>query len=395
VGLRHLLMPGRLVHGEELATYERLFAGAIGVAHGIAFSSGRVGFYGLLKSIGVAEGDAVLLQAPTHIVVANAIRYCGARPVYVDCTLRDFNMDSTRAREVLARESRVKAIVVQHTFGIPADIDALLALARARGVVVIEDCVHALGARYRGRPVGGFGTGAFFSTEETKTISSTMGGMVVTDDDALAARMRVFQESCMPPPFGLAYRYVLKLLLYHLLMQPHIHRFARAAYEGAGSRLPLPRPTENAELRGLKPERYEQRLSNAQAALARRQLGRLEENIRHRSVIAAQYRKAFASSGLGMAQVAPQCEPSYVRFPVLVADREAAVRALAPWLVAGTWFTSVLEEAVTPSAGAYQSGSCPQAEYAAAHLINLPTHPRISPHDAERFIEVLLPVASR
>lgn len=92
-----------------------------------------------------------------------------------------------------------KALVLQHTFGIPADIDAALDLARRHNLVLIEDCVHALGAIYNGRPVGSFGRATFFSSEETKTISTTMGGVVVTDDAELATRVQGFQQSCAYP----------------------------------------------------------------------------------------------------------------------------------------------------------------------------------------------------
>jgi dTDP-4-amino-4,6-dideoxygalactose transaminase len=182
---------------------------------------------------------------------------------------------------------------------------------------------------------------------------------------------------------------VLKLVLYHLLTQPTLHRYTRALYEGMGERHPLPRPTSPSELRGDKPDRFEQALSNAQAALALRQLQRLERNVRHRSAVALAYRTLLSKSGFDGPQVPRGAEPSFVRYPVWVDDRHAAVRALAPHAVVGTWFTSVLEEAVSPRSGDYEIGSCPNAELAATHLINLPTHPRVRSQDV-RAISVAL-----
>lgn len=112
----------------------------------------------------------------------------------MDCTLDNYNMDMEAAEKKITQ--RTKVLLVQHTFGIPVDMKAALALARRHGLVVIEDCVHALGARYDGKMIGSFGKAAFFSTEETKTISTTMGGMVVTDDPDLAIKIREFQENC-------------------------------------------------------------------------------------------------------------------------------------------------------------------------------------------------------
>ncbi|HKV32273.1 MAG TPA: aminotransferase class I/II-fold pyridoxal phosphate-dependent enzyme [Candidatus Dormibacteraeota bacterium] len=377
--LRYLADPRRLVDGPAIADYERAFAQAIGVRHAVSFAAGRVGLYGLLQAMGIGPGDEVLLQVPTHIVVANAIRYAGARPVYVDCRLDTYNMDLEQAEQRVT--PRTKILLLQHTFGIPVDMEAALALAQRHHLLVIEDCVHSLGARYAGRPVGSFGRAAFFSTEETKTISSTMGGMAVTDDAELAGRLRAFQASCARPSRSLTARYVLKLVLYHLLTQPALHRDTRALYERMGERHPLPRPTSRSELRGGKPASFEQGLGNAQAALALRQLNRLEANVRHRSAVALAYRTRLDQWGFHGPSVPRQAEPSYVRYPVWVDDRRAALRALAPHTVPGTWFTSVLEEAVSPRAGDYEMGSCPNAELAATHLINLPTHPRVQSRD--------------
>jgi perosamine synthetase len=386
VGLRYLARPGSLVRGPAIADYERSFAEAIGVRHAYSFSAGRVGLYGILKGLGVGTGDEVLLQAPTHIVVANAIRYTGAIPVYVDCRLDSYTIDLEQAERRITTRTRV--LIVQHTFGIPVEMDAACALAERYGLALIEDCVHSLGALYAGRPLGAYGKAAFFSTEETKTISSTMGGMVVTDDAELAHHLETFQASCAWSPAGLTRRYVLKLVLHHVLSQPNLHAYSRPLYERLGRRHPLPKPTSSAETQGLKPPRYEQRLSNAQAALALRQLHRLTSNLRHRAAIVRGYSAALASRTAGP-QPPTLAMPAFVRYPVWVADRTAAVQATARHAVLGTWFTSVLEECASSAAGGYAPGSCPRAELAAKHLVNLPTHPRVQAEDIEAITSAL------
>ena len=253
-----------MIEGAAIADYEQAFADRIGTRFAISFAAGRVGFFGILRSLGIGHGDEVLLPVPTHIVVANAIRYTGAKPVYVDCELDTFNIDLVHAA---SRVTPTRAMILQHGFGIPVDLDRASEFARP-GLVLIEDCVHALGSTYQTRPVGTFGRAAFFSTE-TKTISTTMGGVVVTDPE-LARSLRAYQDACSWPSRRLVARYLAKLLVYYGLAQPHLHRPIRFVYERIGHRHPLPRPTTSGELRGLKPAAYEQRLSNAQAAVGAR-----------------------------------------------------------------------------------------------------------------------------
>jgi perosamine synthetase len=381
VAARYLASPRQLIQGPMIAEYEKAFARQVGVGYACSFSSGRVGLYGLLRLFGVGPGDEVLLQVPTHIVVSNAIRYTGARPVYVDCRLDSYNIDLEQAERLFT--PRTKVLILQHTFGIPVDLEAALALARRRGLKVIEDCVHALGATYDGRQVGSFGDAAFFSTEETKIISTTMGGMVVTDDPGLAARIRAFQATCAWPRASLVAQYVLKLVLYHVLTEPHLYRATRLAYERLGRRSPLPGPATLEEIRGSRPPVYEQRLSNAQAALGLLQLRRLDANLSHRRSLARQYQSLLSERGIQTLQVPERSQPSYVRYPVWVADRDAVTRTAAPYAVLGTWFTSVLEQAISPAYGDYEIGRCPMAEEAARHLVNLPTHPRVTLKDAK------------
>jgi dTDP-4-amino-4,6-dideoxygalactose transaminase len=387
IALSHLARPSELVQGPAIAAYERAFAEHFGMESALSFAAGRIGLYGVLRCLEVGRGDEVLLQAPTHIVVANAIRYTGAQPVFVDIDLSTYNMDVEQAATRVT--PRTKAIVLQHTFGIPADVDAVLELAATHGLMLIEDCVHALGAKYRGQPIGSFGRAAFFSTEETKTMSTTMGGMLVTNDRALAQRLREFQEACAWPPASLAARYLAKLLTNHVLTEPHVHRISRAMYEAIGERHPLPRATVDEELIGLKPARYEERLSNGQAAVGLQQLMQLESNLAHRHRISELYAELFAKRGLRGATIPDGAEPAYARYPVWVEDRPKVERLLGPLAVPGTWFTSVLEEAVSPHYGGYVDGSCPRAELAASHLYNLPTHPRVRPEDAVVLVDAL------
>jgi len=326
-----LVSPHHLVQGPTLAEYEQAFARQIGVRYAYSFASGRIGLYEILRALEVGPGNEVLLQAPTHIVVSNAIRFVGAQPVYVDCCLDTYNMDLEQVEQKIT--PRTKVLLLQHTFGVPADMERAIALAQQHGLIIIEDCVHALGATYDGRQVGSFGRAAFFSTEETKTITSTMGGMAVTDDPELAARLKVFQAGCAWPTTRLTARYILKFIAYHLFTHPHLYRCARSINirlkQNPNTHL-APEATSFAEQWGIRPPNYEQRLSEAQAALALRQLGRLEKNIAHRRAVANAYTVGL-SPFFDNPRVPSKAKPVFVRFPIRVADRQMAMRIAAPY----------------------------------------------------------------
>jgi dTDP-4-amino-4,6-dideoxygalactose transaminase len=140
----------------------------------------------------------------------------------------------------------------------------------------------------------------------------------------------------------------------------------------------------------MKPAAYEQRLSNAQAAVGLEQLRRLDANLAHRRRIAERYLVRLSERGVAVPHAPKGSEPTFVRYPVLVKDRAAAQRAVAPRAVLGTWFTSVLEEALSPTLGDYVDGSCPRAEMVSRHLVNLPTHPRVEEDDADAIVDALL-----
>lgn len=381
---RLILSPGGLVQGPAIEKFENAFAQRVGTRYGRSFSAGRVAMYGILEALGIGPGDEVLLQVPTHIVVANAIRFTGATPVFVDCQLDSYNMDLAHAGRRVT--PRTKALVLQHTFGIPADLDAAQELARRHNLILIEDCVHALGATYHGRPVGSFGRAAFFSTEETKIISSTMGGMAVTNDPDLAARLAEFQERCAWPSARLVRRYLLKFVAYYALSYPYIHRYTRPVYmrmrKDPRTHL-APGATDEAERFGRRPPDYLRRFSNGQAVIALRQLGRLDANLRHRRAVAEAYTQRLAGTGIRTPWQPEDSQPAWVRYPLWAEDREVAVKELSRHTVVGQWFNSVLEESAEPSCGGYVPGTCPRAEAAAEHLINLPTHLRVGRRDIE------------
>src|SRR5271170_3100758 len=183
-----VLRGSRLSLGPVLDEFERSFSGYVGTPHAVAVSSGTAGLHLALLALGIGEGDEVIVPSFTFIAAANAIRYVGAAPVFVDIDPVTLNMDAACVERAVT--PRTRALMVVHTFGCPADISALMGIAERHGLKVIEDACEAIGAEYRGRKVGTFGDVGVFAFYPNKQITTGEGGMVVAREAAVAACIR-------------------------------------------------------------------------------------------------------------------------------------------------------------------------------------------------------------
>jgi dTDP-4-amino-4,6-dideoxygalactose transaminase len=238
--------------GPAVDAFERDIAARTGVAHTVALSSGTAALHLALLSLGVGPGQIVVVPTLTFAATANAVAYTGAEPVFVDCDPDTGNTDPSLLAELLAtldREGRqVGAVIPVDLFGRCADYDDIVPLCERYGIPLIEDAAEAVGSTYRGRPAGSFGRAAVLSFNGNKIMTTSGGGMLLTDDGDLAAHCR------------------------HLSTQ---------------ARQPVPY-YEHREIG------YNYRLSNLLAALGRAQLTRLDEMIGRRRALRDGYAKAFA-----------------------------------------------------------------------------------------------------
>lgn len=183
--------------GRFLQRFETEFAAYCGTRHALACCNGTVAIHLLLRGMGIGPGDEVLVPSLTYVASANAVTYTGARPVFVDSEATYWNLDPARLETAIT--SRTRAIMAVHLYGHPADMAAIHAVAARHGTPVIEDAAEAHGAEVEGRRVGGLGLAATFSFYGNKIITTGEGGMVTTDDDDLAARMRQLRGQGMDP----------------------------------------------------------------------------------------------------------------------------------------------------------------------------------------------------
>jgi perosamine synthetase len=259
---------GEFIQGPQVAAFEQAFAARLGAHHAITASYGRVAFYFLLKALQIPPGSEIILPALTFWGVPELARVAGLTVRFADVDPATFCMDPAALEEAITNKTR--AVVPTHLYGLPCNLDAILEIAGRHNLAVIEDCAHALGATYRGRPVGTFGDGAFFSFQTLKPLNCYGGGMAVVREAAVAARVRA-QVDALPWPHEK--RIANKLIvgrLQRIFTRPRVFTFTGfpilwvSSYTGA-----QPDAYLWEKIRPLSPlpEDYLERCSNVQATL--------------------------------------------------------------------------------------------------------------------------------
>ena len=388
--LRLLLRPPAAEAGAAEDAFEKAFARAVRVPHAVSFGSGRVALWAILRALRIAEGDEVIIPGYTCVAVPNAVRFSGAQPVYADIDPLTYNVTAASCERIVT--PRTRALVVGHTYGLPAPMAELREFAEARGLFLIEDAAHALGSEYRGKPVGSLGHAAFFSTEHSKTISTALGGVATTADPLLAEQLQSLQATFPYPDrnrirriliphliFGLCYRTLQKRLGDLLLFRSRLYR--RAAWS-----------TPECEHQGLEPPAYRWRMGEALARLGLEQLRRLPrpECCPGRGRQAILLRASW--SGASIHPPLPvRIEPSTSACPIFPA---AATfywrRPRRKDLELGLWFElPVHPERTELAAVGYTHGDCPVAERTSRRIVNLPCHPGVTSSDVARYLDLL------
>jgi dTDP-4-amino-4,6-dideoxygalactose transaminase len=327
---------GRYLLGPELEDFERDFSAYCGTRNCVGVGSGLSAIELALRAAGIGPGDEVIVPAYTWVATWLAVTRTGARPVGVDVEEGTYNLDPRLIAAALTE--RTAAIVPVHLRGQPADMDAISALATERDLLVVEDAAQAHGALHRGRRVGSLGDAAAFSFYPSKNLGGLGdGGAVVSDDDELAARVRLLRN------YGMRSRY-------------------------------------EVELAGVN-----SRLDEVQAAALRTMLPRLDAWNGARSQLAHLYLEAFgADSSLDLPIVPAWTEPAWHLFVVGHPDRDAAAAALAKEGIETLVHYPLLPHRTAPYRDEWPAGSFPVAGRLCAAALSLPLYPQLGAAACER-----------
>jgi perosamine synthetase len=353
-----VLATGYLVQGDAVAAFEQAVAACTGRRHAVAVSSCTAALHLSLLAAGVRPGHLVVVTAYSWVATANVIELCGAQPVFVDIEPHTFNLDPAPLADTLERlaadadtAARVKAILPVHTFGQVADMPAIMELAERHGVPVIEDAACALGATRDGRQAGTWGLAGCFSFHPRKAITTGEGGMVVTDDDALARRLRALRNHGLD--------------------------------------------TE-ADPREFIAPGFNYRMTDFQGALGRTQMAKLDRVIVARRRLAARYDELLADTPVQAPAVAPDSQPVYQSYVVLLPKgaarrRDQIIAALGKQDIQTTIGTiHIPMAAYYRKTYGYRQGDFPVTDDVFARSLTLPLHERLTPSEQEQVVRTLV-----
>jgi perosamine synthetase len=335
--------------GPFVRQFEEQFAARMGRQYGVAVSNGSVALDAAVAALGIGAGDEVILPTFTIISCAAAIVRAGAVPVVVDCDPDTWNMDVSQIEAKIT--ARTKAIMVVHIYGLPVDMEPLLAIARQHGLLVIEDAAEMHGQTYRGQPCGSFGDISTFSFYPNKHITTGEGGMLLTDDAALAERCRSLRNLCFQPQ-------------------------QRFVHEELG---------------------WNMRMTNLQAAVGLAQLERLDEFVDRKRSIGKRYTELL-SSVLGLQLPVAQtdyAENIYWVFGLMLRDEvpfdalEAMQRLAKHKIGTRPFFWCMHEQPVFRKMGLFEGISCPVAERMARRGFYIPSGMALTKEQIDRVTQHL------
>ena len=369
--------------------FEVEFAAYQGAAEARAFWKGRVGLYAVLRALGIGAGDRVAVCAFTCSGVLEAVARLSAIPLFLDVD-RHLNVASAALDRLAVPPA---ALVLQYTFGVPAGVETCLQWAAARGVPVVEDCCHALGATWDGRRVGNYGCAAIFSFQWSKPFSTGQGGMLTFPEAALAREVdRVLAREAVAPSFRESAGLSVQRALDRCLVTPAMTAAARSVYQLACRRGWVDDSESQFMGRVGPAPAFLKRASPAQARAGLHQLRRWPESLRRRCEAAAVLQARFRRYGIEFVEPEHRASPVYLRCPVWVWRKPYVLeRAEQSHLDIAGWYASAgapLSDADVAALG-YVPVACPLAEEAFARVITLPTAPALSAAALERALRII------
>ncbi|WP_208596329.1 DegT/DnrJ/EryC1/StrS family aminotransferase [Desulfovermiculus halophilus] len=350
---------------------------------------GRVGLYALLKALNVTSNDKVAIQAFTCLAVPEAIMALGAQPSYIDTEQNGFNMAPEDLQNKIT--DHTQAIVVQHTFGIPANMDAIQNIASYYDLPVIEDCCHTFMTKYKGNLVGSLGLGAFYSFEWGKPVVAGVGGGIEINDENIREKVKEDYLSYQQPGFVTQGKIELQYQAFRLLYRPSLYWPVRTLFHKLGD-LGLAESNYNPVGKNNISKDFQLKMTKGVKHRLEKYLKSVEKISAHSRWASDQYQQNIVSRLVSLPNVSEDCDTVFARYPLLAKNKQDL---LAKAKKAGVELAEWYATPVHPLSGQelplvhYTEGSCPNAEKLCKEVVSLPVHLRVRQKDIDRAIAFL------
>ncbi len=391
LAFKMIFNPLKWKKGKANSLLENKFREYLNLKHALLFNSGRSSFLAILYALEIKKGDEVLLQGFTCNSAVIPILERGAKPIFVDID-DSLNIDPEKLRKKITPRS--KAVMVQHTFGCPAQMDKIMEIAEEESLFVIEDCAHSLGASYKGKLCGTFGDAAFFSLGRDKVISSVFGGAAVTNNDTLAMRINQFRKELNYPSNFWIFQQLLHPILIKYLIIPFYRfpSFGRILLGGLQKIKVLSKAVHKKEKKeGSLPKYFPKKMPNVFSILGLSQFNKLERFNSHRKGIAIFYKRELKDFKFSLTKQDVKGS-IFMRFSILVNNSDKIIeeaRKRRIFLNDGWRKSPIVPPDTVLNKMKYFKGTCEKAEEISEKILNLPTHINISKKDADKIIDFL------
>jgi perosamine synthetase len=361
-------------------------------------NTGRASLYLLLQSLDLSEGDEVVIQSFTCVALVIPLLWLKVKPVYADIELKTYNMSLESLKAKI--NSKTRAVIVQHTFGIPSQIkkikDHIDELNREREegnrIYLIEDCAHALNVKVDDKYLGSFGDVSFFSFGQDKVVSCTQGGCAICNNKELEERLEKIYKDIPNMPESMV-KYNLRYPLLWNIIKKYYFKPKFLAFSKRFSKFTIGKflillfrffglIKQQASKNDFgSPESDVYKLSDKQKILLKNQLDKTDRFSKHREEIVSKYSRLL---GLNL-------KGSLIRYPITVKDSFKVKSELQSiGVIAGNWYDyPVIPRGIDLSKVKYHLGSCPNTEYVMEHIINLPTGINVTEKEVERVVKVV------
>ncbi|MFA5178392.1 MAG: aminotransferase class V-fold PLP-dependent enzyme [Candidatus Paceibacterota bacterium] len=393
LAMRLIFQPWKWKQGPITEILEKIFQEKMGLGQCFSFNSGRSCLLAAFSAMGIGEGDEIIAQSFTCNAVINPILKFKAKPVYVDIG-PNLNMDLNKIEEKIT--PKTKAIIAQHTFGWPAEIEEIKKICEKHKLILIEDCAHALGAKRNGKFCGSFGDISFFSFGRDKIISSVYGGMLCANNKELASKVSDFYHQINYPKNSWIIQQILHPILTNLLILPFygiiIGKIFMAFFVNLNI---LSKSVTKNENQGILPEYFPYRLPNALASMALNQFEKLDKFNTHRRKIAMFYNKELEAEPdykIVFSNLENNDYPIYLKYPLLTKNSKNIMEKMKKnniYLNDGWRDSAIMPPMTNLEKMIYLAGSCSLSESIVKEIIYLPTHINISLAQAKKIVDLL------